>query len=445
MAELPPVFTDLLKTATLEQKHAMLEALSKDLSRLEMKSCPPKSEMPLDAHTFVEHVTNLGIDEPLYKGIEEELLSLDLKKPGRGVKSKWLAANKDLADFKNIFKSPLSINEFPNISKLMDIVNMHPSTTGDMNSFLVTRYPSNRASLSLHCDNEKIISQCSSICTVSFGAPRELQTVFNGKLLENGKPDTSPDLTLPAIDKTMNVMKPGAQNLIKQAVRPSYNLTDAEDSQVRFSISFRKIIPIIEEEAQETEAPVDRLVNSNKNVSHKKIIVLIAGDSFAARLKADLPGKGKKEVINIAKGGRKIPQVQKDIEDFLTSNPDVLVSKLFISIGANDIRHCEDDIRHLKSALCNLMRAVKLRLPNAKIWFQSLPPINPNGSKYLPRNVLKINTLIYNLCSRFKLFYLNIFFAFLNRQGNINSNLFPEYDPVKKCLTFIPIEKGWEF
>ena len=63
---------------------------------------------------------------------------------------------------------------------------------------------------------------------------------------------TSPDLTLPAIDKTMNVMKPGAQNLIKHAVRPSDNLTDAEDSQVRFSISFRKIIPIIEEEAQET-------------------------------------------------------------------------------------------------------------------------------------------------------------------------------------------------
>ena len=147
---------------------------------------------------------------------------------------------------------------------------------------------------------------------------------------------------------------------------------------------------------------MDRLVNSNKNVSHKKIIVLIAGDSFAARLKADLLGKGKKEVINIAKGGRKIPQVQKDIEDFLTSNPDVLVSKLFISIGANDIRYCEDDIRHLKSALCNLMRAVKLRLPNVKIWFQSLPPINPDGSKYLQRNVLKINTLIDNLCSRFK-------------------------------------------
>ena len=75
----------------------MLEALSKDLSCLEMKSRPPKLQMPSDAHTFVEHVTNLGIDEPLYKGIEEEVLSLDLKKPGRGVKSKWLAANKDLA------------------------------------------------------------------------------------------------------------------------------------------------------------------------------------------------------------------------------------------------------------------------------------------------------------------------------------------------------------
>ena len=210
MAELPPGFTDLLKIATLEQKHAMLEALSKDLSSLEMKSRAPESNMPLDAHTLVEHVTNLGIDESLYGGVLEELLSMNLKKPGRGVKSKWLAPSNDLTNFKNILKSPLSINEFPNISKLMNTVNMHPSTTGDMNSCLVTRYPSNRASLSLHCDNEKIISQCSSICTVSFGEPRDLQIVLNGKSLNNGKPDTSPDLTLPATDRTMNIMKPGA-------------------------------------------------------------------------------------------------------------------------------------------------------------------------------------------------------------------------------------------
>ena len=54
----------------------------------------------------------------------------------------------------------------------MEIVNSHPLTTGEMNSCLVSRFPSHKATLSLHSDNEKIISQCSSICTVSFGAPR---------------------------------------------------------------------------------------------------------------------------------------------------------------------------------------------------------------------------------------------------------------------------------
>ena len=42
----------------------------------------------------------------------------------------------------------------------------------------------------------------------------------------------------------------------------------------------------------------------------------------------------------------------------------------------------------------------------------------------------------------FKIFYLNVFHAFLNHRGNINSNLFPGYDVAKKLFDIHPNKKG---
>ena len=312
----------------------------------------------------------------------------------------------------------------------MDVVNSHPSTTGDMDSCLVTRYPSNKSALRLHKDQEPLISQTSSICTVSLGAPRELSFFLDGK----GDKST-PDLVLPATDRTMNIMKPGAQSKMKHAVFPADG-DDEKTPNVRFSLSFRKITPAFSKE--EVKSPPTGPVKKQP----KKKVVLVAGDSFAARLDAKLLGKNKQDVRNIAIGGRKIPQVQKDIEDFVSANPDLEVSKLFVSVGANDIRYCENGIRHLKGPVSCLMRSIKTLLPGAKVWFQSIPPINPNGSKFTAVNVLQMNNLLYNMCSKFKLFYLDIFPAFLNTQGGINSSLFPKYDTAKKLFDIHPNRRG---
>ena len=311
-----------------------------------------------------------------------------------------------------------------------------------MDCCLVTRYPSNKAKLSLHSDNEKLISQTSSICTVSFGAPRELQFVLNGKTLKNGKPDLTPDLVLPATDKTMNVMKPGSQDKMLHAVGKASGVSDKAQSEVRFSLSFRKIVSAIKEDETAVVEEDHPNTRADEKKQTKKNIILIAGDSFAARLKADLLGKGKQEVRNIAKGGRKLEEVQKDIEDFVRMNPDVEVKKLFVSAGTNDIRYCQNGIKHLKNAVSDLMRSIKTMLPGVKAWFQSIPPINPNGSRFTARNVIQMNIMIYDMCSRFRLFYLNIFHAFLNQQGCINTRLFPGYDIEKKCFDIHPNKRG---
>ena len=138
------------------------------------------------------------------------------------------------------------------------MVNNHPSTSGDMDSCLISRYASSKSSLRLHRDNEPLISQTSSICTVSLGAPRELSIV-----LDSNKNSKSPDLVLPATDKTMNIMKPGAQSKMRHAVYPGNDVS--ENEQVRFSISFRKIKP--PEEIQNDLSKVDEQATKKKDSS----------------------------------------------------------------------------------------------------------------------------------------------------------------------------------
>ena len=119
----------------------------------------------------------------------------------------------------------------------------------------------------------------------------------------------------------------------------------------------------------------------NEQVIKKENIVLIAEDSFAARLDQNLLGKSKKVVRNIAIGGIEMEKVKEDIENFVKDNPTLEVTKLFVSVGTNDIRYWEIGIAYLKGAVSSHMRTIKMIiLPNAKVWFQSLPPINPNPS-----------------------------------------------------------------
>ena len=169
--------------------------------------------------------------------------------------------------------------------------------------------------------------------------------------------------------------------------------------------------------------------------------MLIAGDSFAARLDVKRLGKNKEDVRTVAKGGSKIHEVQKSLEDFAASNPSLYVKKLFLSIGTNDIRHCNKGVQHLKNPVGDLMKCVKKLFPGAKVYFQSIPPIHPNGSQYTVGNVLSMNNLIFNLCSRYRLFYLNIFNAFLNEYGDRNDRLFPEFDYVKDTFDIHPSPK----
>ena len=442
MEELPVGFVELLNAATLKQKELMLNAITASIAKTE-PSATVQSEpvnAPVKIEDLVEHVPDLGIDDDLYYFINEELLSLQLQNArGAGVKTKWLSHKSESYNYGKVSNKPSDIKQFPNILKLMDIVNKHPSTTGDMDCCLISRYPTHKSTLRWHSDNEmEIISQSSSICTVSFGAPRQLQCALG---INNDKSKKTPkaDLVLPAIDRTMNVMKPGAQQLMLHAVGAGKESSDRSED-VRFSISFRRHSPVdsMNQSQLSSSAGQEQTSGPKKTAD----VVLIAGDSFAARLDPKLLGKGKKDVRNISIGGRKIEAVEKDIEEFLTANPQLGISKLFVSVGTNDIRNCKNGVKHLKKALSDLMHKIKSLLPNTKVWFQSIPPINPYGSKYIARHVLLMNNLIFDMCSKFRLYYLDIFPVFLNWNGSLNSKLFPPYNSVRNCFDIHPNKRG---
>ncbi|KAL5270218.1 hypothetical protein ACHWQZ_G001079 [Mnemiopsis leidyi] len=439
MEDLPVGFVAILNAATLKQKQLMLSAISASFAKPEPCVQSKPANAPVKIEDLVEHVPDLGLDDDLYYFINEELLSLQLQNVrGAGVKTKWLSPESESYNYGKVNNKPSDIKQFPNILKLMDLVNKHPSTTGDMDCCLISRYPTHKSTLRWHSDNEsEIISQSSSICTVSFGAPRQLQCALGS---HNDKSKIKPDLVLPAIDRTMNVMKPGAQQLMLHAVSPGKESTD-RSADVRFSISFRRHSPVDPKNQGPDELSSSDAQGQSSGSNKFADVVLIAGDSFAARLDQKLLGKGKKNVRNISKGGRKIEAVEKDIEDFVTANPQVGISKLFVSVGTNDMRNCQTGVKHLKKALSDLMHKIKLILPNTKIWFQSIPPINPNGSKFIARHVLLMNNLIFDMCSKFRLYYLDIFPVFLNWNGSINSRLFPPYDNVRKCFDIHPNKK----
>lgn len=469
---LPLAITEFIESASLDEKQQLLALLTDNIAVEEayfntantdiddLSSPPDPNVQPSDLGCFIEHVEKLDITPELSAGVETELHSFNLRtRASRGkqikVKTQWLSPTDEPYSYTNVINKPLPLSSYPHISKLMEIVNSCPGSTNDMDSCLVSCFSTSKASLSLHQDNEPLISQESSICTVTFGASRTLEFVDINKCsgVRTGSKSIPADYSFPAGHHSMNIMKPGCQAVLKHRVPAGEHIKNV--SNVRHSLSFRKLATQ-DNEKQTTSPPPPRPSDKSpgRNSSHppppptktsvpnKKGVYLLAGDSFFQRLDTFRLDKGKNKVFNIGKGGSKIDVVLKSIQGFVGKYPSYEVKKLFVSIGTNDIRYCTNGVRHLRAPIRDFMRTVKDLLPTTEIFFQSLLPIPTNGNIHCERNVFEINNIIYNLCSTMKLYYVDVFSAFLNRYGYRNANLFPAWDPVRKAFDIHPNAKG---
>ena len=356
---LPKLITEFVSKASPEQRKAMFTLLeefedslgpyhtadsdssseeeSTSIHQNKRTISPSSSQEP----QYVIHVEQLPISPDISDGVLQELKSMKLRTKGKKgqvakVKTQWLMPCDESRDD---VTNPKLISNYHFIPKILDIVNSHHSTSGDMNACLVSCMSTKDSSLNYHADHEDKIDQNSDICTVSFGPPRTLD--FLRKDSNHGGKKGSPlppEFSVPATNHSMNVMRAGCQSHLLHRVPPG------KVGGVRYSLSFRKVL------TQQPNVPLDQhgtsssIMNDATNVpstfalKKKKKAVLLAGDSYFERLDVDKPGKGKQSVCKVAKGGRKIDGVLKSLEDFSTNNPDFDVVKLFMCIGTNDIR-----------------------------------------------------------------------------------------------------------
>ena len=184
--------------------------------------------------------------------------------------------------------------------------------------------------------------------------------------------------------------------MLQHRVNPE-NSKDHISIQDRYYISFRKFradsLPM-----SAPSAPSISLI-SQPIISSKTRATLIVGDSFVARLNSNKLAKGGKNVINLAKGGNKFPDVINSIENFLHNDCDnTHVDQVFVSVETNDIRNCRGEgVSRLKGDLYRLARFIKNVFHGAKIFFQSLIPfpITTENGTYIVKNILCFSKMIF--------------------------------------------------
>ena len=153
---------------------------------------------------------------------------------------------------------------------------------------------------------------------------------------------------------------------------------------------------------------------------------LIAGDSYSARLDPIKLGKKKKNVINISKGGSTLKDVEKSIDTFFISQSNIVIDKIFVCVGTNDLNKCyENGVLHLKSPLKELCKKIKLLFPDAKVYFQPVLPM-PVKNKYTVRNIRRFNKLLYDTCIRERFYFIDIFWDFVGYDGLRYKEYYPK-------------------
>ncbi len=379
---------------------------------------------------FVEYVPNFCAENAHLDDVLTECESMQLSSKRTKAETQWLSSSMEpyvYPDSSPVHKAK-DITKFPAINKLLSLVNESTEVTGPLDSCLVTKYNSKQASLKLHADDEDTIDQGKSICSFSLGCERNIEFWEQGR-----KPKKVKDIRM--AHNSMVIMRPGAQQNLKHCVRaePCSTSKDVAETQVRYSLSFRAVTkaPIATHAPPQVSTTDQASINTggftgsstppNLATVVRKPVCLIAGDSFAARMKVDKLEKNKLEVVNIAEGGSKISKVQKQLEAYAADNTGTKVWKIIVSVGTNDIRNSRN-IDRLRGPLKQLCGKIQSLFPTARVYFQSLLPLPLKDSKDWLTNstVQSFNRIIYNECIYRRFHYIEAFYPFtkFNRRWN---------------------------
>lgn len=382
-----------------------------DASDVELQKLLKATQCEVDARknkNFVDYIPSY-CDEELIAAVLDECESLSLADNGRKAAAQWLSPVNEPYIYidANPIHHAIDINNFPSICRVLKMVNSDPRFHGELDSCLVLKYSSKATSVSLHADDEESIDQAKSICNFSIGSTRTLE--FWSK-------DDNKHVTSICMESgSVTHMKPGTQQALKHMVRGTKSKKDSPDVKphLRFSLSFRALA--------RRSAPAEPLPDAGEatpKVSQQvpvsqppRRVCLVAGDSYAERLDTARLGRNVRVVESVAKGGAKIGHVIQQLEDYSRENSGVVVEKLLISVGTNNLRNCHSGVEHLRKHFKSLCEKINELFPNSKVYFQSLIPL-PCLNRYdwnTNRNVMDFNKIIFNECIYRKFYILSAF------------------------------------
>lgn len=401
-------------TNILQQRETSKSTVSGKFLDENFKYLPNFIRTPLNSHEISASEQSLNCNQnpdAFMANIRQELESLGLEEGNKAiVKTKWLVSDNNtqsnLKSFSSVTKNSDKIQKYPNISKLMELVNEHDDVIGELNGCIVNCFRGESSRHYAHADDEEYIDQSASIATVSLG-PTRLFNIYEHKhrpskvlksfQLENG---------------SLMIMQPGTQKQTKHKIEKQ----NEASALVRYSISFRKLTY-----GDAVNTPTPSPVSQQASAVEPPTTVII-GTSIADDLdETKLAGRhNRAKVIKLCKRGGHISQISTMLDELYRSNDcnSSAVKKVIISVGTNDIRRCRTGIGHLFYPVRNLVRKTQTYFPEAKIFIQSLIPIryqvNRPENERIVENVTDFNKLLLKVATTEGCMFFNMFDRFLD-------------------------------
>ena len=303
----------------------------------------------------------------------------------------WLSKHDVAYRFGGNTHAAVQILKYQNVTNLMYKLNQEYNI--DLDSCLVARYYTKGQSLSWHQDNENIIDQTSPICNISIGPTRIIEFSKDNNTIMDLKMENGSILT----------MNPGCQSVLSHRVLPG-----EDESEVRYSLSFRKVnINSLPKQKMNSPLkhhqppfPIKQFVHPSRaspNLLLSNPLVvdddedagtfigpchLVIGDSLTK-------GLNSKDTVILSKGGAH----PKDILDLLHSNQSILdpqnyvhMKSVTLCVGTNALNVTNNQCIPMIDILTdydNLVSELLKLFPNAKIGlFNVLPRVCYNRDTY---------------------------------------------------------------
>ena len=421
-------FLNVVSSVDLASKKEFLKCLQKIITD-ETNEIKAKSKFA-DVNGYVTYEEDfLDEDSEVYQNVLVDLNALNLNtSPREGISKTWLTLSDQPYSWMSmkgpVINHPQSMLKTPGIQNILDKINTNNNIS--LNSCLVSFYPSEKISLSLHSDNEASLDQTQPICNLSIGSTRAIDFL---RITQNH--NEIPQKTINMKSRSLCTMHPGCQPLFKHRI-PQGTVAGS-----RFILSFRciKTSPTsYKPHTKPTSNASESTTSSTPNIHHNTLpelrtpssysnvhatsrpanTTVIFGTSITRRLLCSKLSYGtNKKVINISHSGDTIKNFTSRLVSFHEDPQTVpeVIEKIIFSIGTNDIRF-ERGINKFRQPLLHLVAKAKELFPGAQIILQSILPIRINKD-FTALNFRNFNIMLYDICKKEGCFFLDIFEFFL--------------------------------